>query len=163
MRLEFFIIILLIVLYFYTNNSVSFNSHSLFIVRHYKTLTIGLLFLILLFKPSFFKDIFLLFFNVNEKNTSKKEIIEEFNFVNNVRSLTEHYQNNNQKLEDEKKRFILGIQKYMCKDCKLILEENNSKLDYIIPIARGGSIESKNLQVLCFQCYKKKFMFDKLL
>ena len=102
-------------------------------------------------------------FNVNEKNTSKKEIIEEFNFVNNVRSLTEHYQNNNQKLEDEKKRFILGIQKYMCKDCKLILEENNSKLDYIIPISRGGSIESKNLQVLCLQCYKKKFMFDKLL
>lgn len=163
MRLEIFIVILLLILYFYANSYLSFNSHSLFIVRNYKTITVGLLFLILLMKPSFFKDIFLFLFSINEKKTTQKDIIEEFNFVNNVRSITDHYQNHNQKLEDEKKNFVLGIQKYACKDCKIILEEANSKLDYIIPITRGGSIDTKNLQVLCIDCYKKKFMFDKLL
>ena len=124
---------------------------------------VAILFILILLVPGVFKKILSSVFNIKEKNKNNNEIIDELNFVNNVRSITEYYKNQTKNLENEKKRFILSKQNYKCSSCPNILNEDNSILDLILSLSKGGTTDMSNIQVLCLNCYNKKNMFDKLL
>lgn len=45
---------------------------------------------------------------------------------------------------------------YRCKMCGVKSDGKNLEIDHIIPISKGGTSESYNLQTLCKECNKKK-------
>lgn len=168
MFLELIIISIILFLYLSTNNLLNINTiinSNLpnIISNNYMVVFIAILFILILLAPGVFKNILSSLFNIKEKNISNNEIIDELNFVNNVRSITEYYKNQTKNLENEKKRFILSKQNYKCSGCPNILNEDNSILDLILSLNKGGTTDMSNIQVLCLNCYNKKNMFDKLL
>ena len=50
----------------------------------------------------------------------------------------------------------LPSQSNECVYCKTKLTLNNSNLDHIIPLARGGKEDESNYQILCERCNKEK-------
>lgn len=51
--------------------------------------------------------------------------------------------------------YLMGIQKWKCICCKADIK-NNHHVDHIIPLAKGGSNDRRNLQLLCPTCNWKK-------
>lgn len=56
----------------------------------------------------------------------------------------------------ETKKAILERDNYTCQQCGRLVEYKESILDHIIPIARGGTDEWSNLEILCKPCSDKK-------
>jgi 5-methylcytosine-specific restriction enzyme A len=52
-------------------------------------------------------------------------------------------------------RFVMQRDKYQCVNCGC---KRNLNIDHIIPLARGGKTEPKNLRVLCFNCNQRAGM-----
>jgi hypothetical protein len=51
---------------------------------------------------------------------------------------------------------LLTIQKGKCSICKSILKTTGHHIDHIIPLARGGKNEDRNVQLTCPKCNLKK-------
>lgn len=47
---------------------------------------------------------------------------------------------------------------YTCEDCGKKIPKNSKWLHvhHIIPLSKGGSSDESNLQLLCYQCHKKR-------
>lgn len=168
MFLELIIISIILFLYLSSNNLLNLDiiTNSNLpnnIIKNYKVAIVATLFILILLVPGLFKNLLSSLFNIKEKNITNNDLLDELNFVNNVRSITEYYKNHTKNLEDEKKRFILSKQNYKCSSCPSILNEDNSILDLILSLNKGGTTDMSNIQVLCRNCYNKKNMFDKLL
>ncbi|MBV6624705.1 MAG: HNH endonuclease [Rivularia sp. (in: Bacteria)] len=54
------------------------------------------------------------------------------------------------------KKYVFERDKYQCQSCGKQKEEASLTIDHIIPLARGGSNDISNLQILCFTCNRKK-------
>jgi 5-methylcytosine-specific restriction endonuclease McrA len=51
---------------------------------------------------------------------------------------------------------LLKLQKGKCASCRIFLKNKKPHLDHIIPLARGGNGDDKNLQLLCAKCNLQK-------
>ncbi len=54
------------------------------------------------------------------------------------------------------RKYVFERNKYQCQSCGKQHGETDLTIDHIIPLARGGSNDISNLQVLCFSCNRKK-------
>ena len=57
---------------------------------------------------------------------------------------------------------ILSLQKHKCACCRGGLRRKRWHVDHIVPIARGGSNDRRNLQLLCQPCNHSKHSRDPL-
>lgn len=55
---------------------------------------------------------------------------------------------------------LLMLQKGKCPVCKADLRKTGYHLDHVVPIAKGGKNEDKNVQLLCPTCNRKKWSKD---
>lgn len=51
---------------------------------------------------------------------------------------------------------LFKLQKSKCACCKKSLIKNKFHIDHIVPLAKGGGSEDKNLQLLCIKCNLQK-------
>lgn len=59
------------------------------------------------------------------------------------------------------KKYVLQRNNHQCQSCGKKNTEARLNIDHIIPLAKGGSNDLSNLQVLCSPCnQKKKHHFD---
>jgi 5-methylcytosine-specific restriction enzyme A len=54
------------------------------------------------------------------------------------------------------KKYVLQRNNYQCQSCGQQNTETQLNIDHIIPLAKGGSNDISNLQVLCSRCNQKK-------
>ena len=59
------------------------------------------------------------------------------------------------------KRYVAAQQQWKCRICHNLLDESY-EVDHIIPLFRGGSNQTENLQALCRNCHGKKTVQDVL-
>ena len=52
--------------------------------------------------------------------------------------------------------FLLDQQKYRCMECRKSIKRSLWEVDHIMPLARGGSNDRRNLQILCRRCNRCK-------
>ena len=52
--------------------------------------------------------------------------------------------------------FLLEQQKYRCMECRKSITRTLWEVDHIMPLARGGSNDRRNLQILCRRCNRCK-------
>jgi 5-methylcytosine-specific restriction enzyme A len=59
------------------------------------------------------------------------------------------------------RKYVLERDNYQCQSCGIKNTEAELNIDHITALAKGGSDDLSNLQVLCRQCnQKKKHHFD---
>ena len=59
------------------------------------------------------------------------------------------------------RKYVLQRDNYQCQSCGANKQKASLNIDHIIPLAKGGSNDISNLQVLCSKCnQKKKHHFD---
>ena len=59
------------------------------------------------------------------------------------------------------REYVLQRNKFQCQSCGKQEKETQLNIDYIVPLAKGGSNDISNLQVLCSRCNRqKKHHFD---
>ena len=59
------------------------------------------------------------------------------------------------------KKYVLQRNNYQCQSCGKPETEAQLNIDHIVPLAKGGSNDISNLQVLCNRCNcQKKHHFD---
>lgn len=54
------------------------------------------------------------------------------------------------------RKYVLQRNSYQCQSCGKKNTEAQLNIDHIISLAKGGSNDISNLQVLCSQCNQKK-------
>lgn len=128
-------------------------------IKYYKFLIVGFLILLLLFDPKSIKKMI----KGKQKKINPDSLVQEYNFVNHVRDLTEKANNKNKEFENEKITSILEIQRGLCNSCAKSIDKYNSKLDLKKPISLGGNTDLNNLQVLCINCYNEKMSINTFL
>jgi len=79
------------------------------------------------------------------------KIIQEYNFVNSIRDITQRAQEKTENWSDSRKKLIVQSQKKKCFDCGLLME--SSYLTQKIPLHRGGTNDISNMKALCESCY----------
>tara|TARA_B110000858_G_C17444089_1_gene311161 strand:- start:11 stop:493 length:483 start_codon:yes stop_codon:yes gene_type:complete len=121
-------------------------------MKYYKFIIIGFLAFLLLVNPDVIKKMY----SGRKRALKKEDLVEEYNFVNHVRKLTENVSAKNQNFINEKIKFILGGQGGKCNNCSASISVFQGKLDLKKPISLGGDTENHNLQVLCMSCYNEK-------
>jgi 5-methylcytosine-specific restriction endonuclease McrA len=52
--------------------------------------------------------------------------------------------------------YILARDNHQCKSCGRTASEVSLQIDHIVPLAKGGSNDMSNFQVLCKYCNQKK-------
>ncbi len=159
MKLELFIIFIILIIYFKTNNLFS----KLLVIKSLLTgnyLVLILVFLIIVFTLSsyigkFFKS---------KNSVSADELMEEFNFVTDVRNVTSSGKIKQKEIIDDFKQKVADNQNNVCNHCgKRIVLVTEFNVDYILPISRGGENSIANSQALCNSCCEKKNSIDKYL
>ncbi len=60
----------------------------------------------------------------------------------------------------EVKHTLYGRQEGVCKGCKGYFEYRHLEVDHIVPQAKGGGDEERNLQLLCSSCNRRKGTLD---
>ena len=59
------------------------------------------------------------------------------------------------------RKYVLQRNDYQCQSCGKRDKETQLNIDHIVPLAKGGSNDISNLQVLCRRCNsQKKHHFD---
>lgn len=65
------------------------------------------------------------------------------------------------KIPSSVRKYVFERNNYQCQSCGKTNQETQLTIDHIIPLAKGGSNDISNLQVLCHYCNsKKKHHFD---
>lgn len=90
-------------------------------------------------------------FRGNKKDNDPVKIIQEYNFVNSIRDITQKAQEKTENWQNSRKKLIIQSQSKKCFDCSLPME--NSYLTHKIPLHRGGTNDISNMKALCESCY----------
>ena len=61
-------------------------------------------------------------------------------------------------IPDHVKKGLAQIQEYRCMFCGIRRKLPSFQIDHVIPVVRGGSNETSNLQLLCAPCNQRKGM-----
>tara|TARA_Y100000590_G_scaffold470766_1_gene669727 strand:+ start:9887 stop:10366 length:480 start_codon:yes stop_codon:yes gene_type:complete len=154
------VIIIIFLVYTYYYRSI-FQAYG--IIELFKSRFIGFLFAFLLLyilRKRIFKE----FFNVlnTDNRILNKNIIEEFQFLRQIKHLT----NNNNRLNDYHKKCVKILvlkQEWNCSMCGGQLNNNNYNIDYKTPFTMGGEDSFENMQLLCTNCYKNKIAIENYL
>lgn len=64
-------------------------------------------------------------------------------------------------VSETKKKFVAARQKWLCKECGVMLSATY-EIDHIIRLDRGGSNHIDNLAALCPNCHRQKTMVENL-
>ena len=163
MRAELFIIFIILIIYFKNNNIFTSIINSLSFIKNILAtnyLIPGLIILILIvsFSGSFPK----LF---NKKNiVSGDDILEEFQFVSDVRNVTSSGKIKQKEIYDKFKEKVSDKQNNVCNFCgKRIGLLSEFDVVFIVPLSRGGNNNLANSQALCNSCCENKNSIDKFL
>jgi hypothetical protein len=90
-------------------------------------------------------------FRGDKKEHDPIKMIQEYNFVNSIRDITQKAQEKTENWTDSRKKLIVKSQKQLCFDCGLQME--SSFLTNKIPLHRGGTNDISNMKALCESCY----------
>ena len=100
----------------------------------------------------------------NKNLVSGDDLMEEFNFVNDVRNVTSTGKMKQKEIFDDFKKKVADNQNNVCNHCgKRIVLVTEFNIDYIIPLSKGGENCLANSQALCNSCCEKKNSIDKYL
>ena len=163
MKAELIIIFIILIIYFKNNNIFTNILNNLTFVKEICTnnfLIPGLIILILLvsFSGSFTK----LFKKSNK--VSGEDILEEFQFVNDVRNVTSSGKIKQKEIYDKFKEKVSDKQNNLCNFCgKRIGVLSEFDVEFIVPLSRGGNNNLSNSQALCNSCCESKNSIDKFL
>jgi 5-methylcytosine-specific restriction enzyme A len=65
------------------------------------------------------------------------------------------------RIPPEVKQYLLERNNYQCQSCGKVAQDTKLTIDHITPLAKGGSNDISNLQILCRSCNsRKKHSFD---
>lgn len=59
-------------------------------------------------------------------------------------------------IPQEIRQYILGRNNFQCQSCGASSQNLALQIDHIIPLAKGGTNDLSNLQVLCQSCNRQK-------
>tara|TARA_Y100000389_G_C17384874_1_gene476444 strand:+ start:487 stop:969 length:483 start_codon:yes stop_codon:yes gene_type:complete len=159
MKLAIFIFIIILLVYLKNNNTLrKFIELKNLLTSNY-IVTLLIVLIVLLSCSSYFSKLFKI-----KKSVSADEIMDEFNFVNNVRNVTTSGKIKQDELHKEFKQKVSDKQNNICNHCgKRIVLVTEFDVDFIIPLAKGGDNNLANSQALCLSCLEKKNSIDKYL
>ena len=60
------------------------------------------------------------------------------------------------KIPQSVREYVLQRNNYQCQSCGKRQTETNLHIDHVVPLAKGGSNDISNLQVLCGRCNRQK-------
>ena len=159
MKLAIFIVFLIIGIYFKANNTLSKLSILKTVLTSNYIVNVLIFLIIAVALSSYIGGLF-----KNKNSVSADEIMEEFNFVNDVRNVTTSGKIKQKELFDEFKQKVADNQNNICNHCgKRIVLVTEFNIDYIVPLSRGGENCLANSQALCNNCCDKKNSIDKYL
>jgi 5-methylcytosine-specific restriction endonuclease McrA len=95
---------------------------------------------------------------------SGEDILEEFQFVNDVRNVTSSGKIKQKEIYDKFKEKVSDKQNNLCNFCgKRIGVLSEFDVEFIVPLSRGGNNNLSNSQALCNSCCESKNSIDKFL
>ena len=159
MKGELFIVFLIVALYFKTSNILNRLSFIKGLLTGNYIVTVLILLIIIVGLSSYIGKFF-----KNKNLVSGDDLVEEFNFVNDVRNVTSTGKMKQKEIFDEFKKKVVDNQNNVCNHCgKRIVLVTEFNIDYIIPLSKGGENCLANSQALCNSCCEKKNSIDKYL
>ena len=159
MKGELFIVFLIVALYFKTSNILNRLSFVKGLLTGNYIVTVLILLIIIVGLSSYIGKFF-----KNKNLVSGDDLVEEFNFVNDVRNVTSTGKMKQKEIFDEFKKKVVDNQNNVCNHCgKRIVLVTEFNIDYIIPLSKGGENCLANSQALCNSCCEKKNSIDKYL
>ena len=159
MKGEIFIVFLIVALYFKTSNILNRLSFVKGLLTGNYIVTVLILLIIIVGLSSYIGKFF-----KNKNLVSGDDLMEEFNFVNDVRNVTSTGKMKQKEIFDEFKKKVVDNQNNVCNHCgKRIVLVTEFNIDYIIPLSKGGENCLANSQALCNSCCEKKNSIDKYL
>jgi 5-methylcytosine-specific restriction enzyme A len=159
MKLEIFIVFLITAIYFKANNTLNRLSILKNVFTSNYIVNVLLILIIAVILSSYIGRMFR-----NKNSVSADEILEEFNFVTDVRNVTTSGKVKQKEIVDEFKQKVADNQNNLCNHCgKRIVLVTEFNIDYILPLSRGGENNIANSQALCNNCCDKKNSIDKYL
>ena len=159
MKGEIFIVFLILALYFKTSNILNRLSFVKGLLTGNYIVTVLILLIIIVGLSSYIGKFF-----KNKNSVSGDDLMEEFNFVNDVRNVTSTGKMKQKEIFDDFKKKVVDNQNNVCNHCgKRIVLVTEFNIDYIIPLSKGGENCLANSQALCNSCCEKKNSIDKYL
>ena len=159
MKGELFIVFLIVALYFKTSNILNRLSFIKGLLTGNYIVTVLILLIIIVGLSSYIGKFF-----KNKNLVSGDDLVEEFNFVNDVRNVTSTGKMKQKEIFDDFKKKVADNQNNVCNHCgKRIVLVTEFNIDYIIPLSKGGENCLANSQALCNSCCEKKNSIDKYL
>lgn len=159
MKGELFIVFLIVALYFKTSNILNRLSFVKGLLTGNYIVTVLILLIIIVGLSSYIGKFF-----KNKNLVSGDDLMEEFNFVNDVRNVTSTGKMKQKEIFDDFKKKVADNQNNVCNHCgKRIVLVTEFNIDYIIPLSKGGENCLANSQALCNSCCEKKNSIDKYL
>ena len=159
MKGELFIVFLIVALYFKTSNILNRLSFVKGLLTGNYIVTVLILLIIIVGLSSYIGKFF-----KNKNLVSGDDLMEEFNFVNDVRNVTSTGKMKQKEIFDDFKKKVVDNQNNVCNHCgKRIVLVTEFNIDYIIPLSKGGENCLANSQALCNSCCEKKNSIDKYL
>ena len=159
MKGELFIVFLIVALYFKTSNILNRLSFVKGLLTGNYIVTVLILLIIIVGLSSYIGKFF-----KNKNLVSGDDLVEEFNFVNDVRNVTSTGKMKQKEIFDDFKKKVADNQNNVCNHCgKRIVLVTEFNIDYIIPLSKGGENCLANSQALCNSCCEKKNSIDKYL
>ena len=163
MKVELIIIFIILTIYFKNNNIFTSILDKLTFVKDVFSnnfLIPGLIILILI--VSFSGSVSNIFKKTNK--VSGDDILDEFQFVSDVRNVTSSGKIKQKEIYDKFKEKVSDKQNNLCNFCgKRIGILSEFDVVFIVPLSRGGNNNLSNSQALCNSCCESKNSIDKFL
>jgi hypothetical protein len=163
MKVELIIIFFILTIYFKNNNIFTSILDKLTFVKDVFSnnfLIPGLIILILI--VSFSGSVSNIFKKTNK--VSGDDILDEFQFVSDVRNVTSSGKIKQKEIYDKFKEKVSDKQNNLCNFCgKRIGILSEFDVVFIVPLSRGGNNNLSNSQALCNSCCESKNSIDKFL
>lgn len=90
-------------------------------------------------------------FRGDKKEQDPIKMIQEYNFVNSIRDITQKAQEKTENWSESRKKVVIKSQRNRCFDCGLDME--SSFITHKTPLHRGGTNDLSNMKGLCESCY----------
>ena len=163
MKPEYVIIFIILIIYFKSNNLFTkFLNNVWFLKDIFATNYFIPILLFLIILIAFSSKLSSVFKKSNK--VSGDDIVEEFKFVNDVRSVTSSGKIKQKELYEKYKEKVSDKQNNLCNHCgKRIALISEFSVDFIVPLSRGGNNNLANTQALCNACWENKNSIDKFL